>query len=44
MPEDPTTAAGLPPISTVAWVPIVIGAQNGIGGPGCGMPLAGFGI
>src|SRR5262245_64809335 len=43
-PEQPMTAAGLPPISTVACVPIVIGALNGIGGPGCGTPLAGFGI
>ena len=44
IPEQPTTAAALPPIITVATVPIVIGALNGIGGPGCGMPLAGFGI
>ena len=44
IPEQPTTAAGLPPIITVGTVPIVIGALNGIGGPGWGTPLAGFGI
>jgi hypothetical protein len=44
IPEQPTTTAGLPAIWTVATVPIVTGAENGIGGPGCGTPLAGFGI
>ncbi len=38
------TAAGLPPMRTLATVPIVNGAANGIGGPGCGAPVAGFGI
>ena len=43
-PDEPMTAAGLLPMRTVATVPIVSGAENGIGGPGCGAPVAGFGI
>jgi hypothetical protein len=31
-------------MSTVGQVPVVTGAENGIGGPGCGTPLAGLGI
>ena len=33
-PEQPITAAGFPPIRTVGCRPIVMGALNGIGGPG----------
>jgi hypothetical protein len=33
----------LPPTWTVAQVPVLTGALNGIGGPGCGAPEAGFG-
>ena len=42
--SEPITAAGLPPIITVGSSPDVIGALNGIGGPGWGAPVAGFGI
>src|SRR5580704_5168072 len=43
-PDEPTTAAGLPPMSTVATVPMVIGAENGRGaGEGMGAPT-GLGI
>lgn len=44
MPVHPTTAAGLPAISTVGHTPIVIGALNGSGGDGCGIPVAGLGM
>ena len=39
-PDEPTTQAGFPSISTVATVPIVSGAENGIGGAGDGAPRA----
>ena len=32
------TAAGLPPTRTVVHRPVVRGAENGIGGPGWGLP------
>src|SRR5690348_3521271 len=39
-PDEPMTAAGLPPISTVGTVPTVSGAENGSGGDGAGAPRA----
>src|SRR5688500_20386085 len=42
-PDEPATTAGFPPISTVVERLCSSGAENGIGGPGCGAPLAGVG-
>src|SRR4026208_2298787 len=44
MPCAPTTSTGLPATRTAPHAPGVTGAENGIGGPGCGAPLAGLGI
>lgn len=44
MPEEPMTAAGLPPIITFETRPETSGALKGIGGPGWGAPDAGLGI
>src|SRR5437879_5278406 len=41
-PEEPATAAGFPPISTVVERFCTRGAEKGIGGAGWGAPLAGF--
>jgi hypothetical protein len=44
MPDEPITAAALPPMSTFVSSPCDSGAENGTGGDGCGAPLAGLGI
>lgn len=43
-PWEPTTTASFPPMKTDVARFWIIGAVNGIGGPGCGAPEAGFGI
>src|SRR5829696_8909463 len=44
IPDEPATAANLPPIITVVASPWISGAENGMGGPGCGAPVAALGI
>src|SRR5436309_8244573 len=44
IPDEPTTAAGLPPIRTLVARPMSSGAENGIGGAGNGLPTGGPGI